>query len=279
MTRITIDAHQHFWHYSPLEYGWIGPGMEVLKRDHQPGDLAILLGTAGIDGTVVVQARQTVAETAWLLDLAGRHSFIAGVVGWVDLRGPGVRAELERFAVHAKFRGVRHVVQDEPDDQFMLRRDFSRGIATLAEFDLTYDLLIYPRHLPVAIELVDRFPDQPFVLDHMAKPPIKAGGLEPWASGIQRLAARPNVTCKVSGLVTEADWQGWQPADFYPYLDIVFEAFGPARIMFGSDWPVCKLAGSYGQVAGLVTGYVEKLSAGEQAAVWGRTARRFYGLA
>jgi L-fuconolactonase len=190
-----------------------------------------------------------------------------------------VRAELERFTTHAKFRGVRHVVQDEPDDQFMLRDDFLRGIATLAEFDLTYDLLIYPRHLPVAIELVDRFPDQPFVLDHMAKPPIEARALEPWATGIRRLAARGNVTCKVSGLVTEADWQGWQPAGFEPYLDVVFEAFGPARIMFGSDWPVCKLAGSYGQVAGIVAGYVEELSADEQADVWGGTARRFYGLA
>jgi L-fuconolactonase len=279
MTAIKIDAHQHFWHYSPQEYGWIGPGMEILQRDYLPGHLAPLLRMAGLDGTVVVQARQTVEETAWLLHLAGRHSFIEGVVGWVDLRGPGVRAELERFAAHPRFRGVRHVVQDEPNDEFMLRDGFLRGIAALAEFDLTYDLLIYPLHLPVACALVDRFPDQPFVLDHIAKPPIEAGTLEPWANGIRRLAARPNVTCKVSGMVTEADWHGWQPADLIPYLDVVFDAFGPARIMFGSDWPVCTLAGSYSQVAEIVAGYVERLSADEQAAVWGGTARRFYGLA
>ena len=273
-----IDAHQHFWHYSPQEYGWIGPDMAVLKQDRLPEDLAPLLAASGIDGTVAVQARQSLAETQWLLDLADQHSWIKGVVGWVDLRCPDLPAQLERFSAHPRFRGVRHVVQDEPDDRFMLGDDFQRGIGQLAEFGLTYDLLIFPRHLPAACELVGHFPDQPFVLDHIAKPLIRDRVLEPWATGLRRLAAFPNVWCKVSGLVTEADWHSWQLADFHPYLDVVLEAFGPERIMFGSDWPVCTLAGSYGQVSGIVAGYIGQLSTSEQAAVLGRTAQHFYRL-
>jgi L-fuconolactonase len=273
-----IDAHQHFWHYTPEEYGWIGTGMQALKKGHLPGDLAPLLAAAGIDGTVAVQARQTLAETEWLLELARQHPQIKGVVGWVDLCSLALREQLERFSLHPKFYGVRHVVQDEPDDQFMLREDFIRGLGLLAEFELTYDILIFPRHLPVACELVARFPGQPFVLDHMAKPFIKDGQLSPWNTDLKRLAAFPNVCCKISGMVTEADWQKWQPADFRPYLDVVFEAFGPQRIMFGSDWPVCTLAGSYAQVVELVAAYVGQLSASEQAAVWGETATSFYGL-
>ncbi len=272
-----IDAHQHFWQYDPEEYGWIGAGMEVLKKDRLPTDLAPLLEAAGIDGTVAVQARQSLTETEWLLTLADQHPLIKGVVGWVDLRSPALREQLARFKAHARFRGVRHVVQDEPD-QFMLRADFLRGLGLLAEFDLTYDILVFPRHLPVACEVVEQFPDQPFVLDHIAKPFIKDGRVTPWDMDIRRLAAYPNVCCKVSGMVTEADWQAWQPADFRPYLDIVFEAFGSRRIMFGSDWPVCTLAGSYAEVVELVDDYVGQLSAAEQANVWGETARRFYGL-
>jgi L-fuconolactonase len=275
---LKVDAHQHFWHYSSQEYDWIGPDMATLKQDRLPADLAPLLAAAGFDGTVAVQARQSLAETQWLLDLADQQPFIKGVVGWVDLRSPELPAQLERFSAHPRFRGVRHVVQDEPDDRFMLGDDFQRGIAALAEFGLTYDLLIFPRHLPAACELVARFPQQPFVLDHIAKPLIKDRVTEPWVTDIRRLAAFPNVWCKVSGLVTEADWHGWQPADFHPYLDVVFEAFGPSRIMFGSDWPVCTVAGSYAQVVGLVSAYAEKLSADEQAAVWGQTATRFYNL-
>jgi L-fuconolactonase len=273
-----LDAHQHFWRYNPQEYGWIEPGMAVLQQDRLPADLAPLLAGAGIDGTVAVQARQSLAESRWLLALAGQHPFIRGVVGWVDLCSPELAGQLEALSADARFRGVRHVLQDEPDDRFMLRPDFQRGIGLLARFGLTYDLLIHPRHLPLACELVARFPDQPFVLDHVAKPFIKAGLLEPWASDLRRLAAFPNVVCKVSGLVTEARWPGWQPANFRPYLDVVLEAFGPGRLMFGSDWPVCTLAASYTQVAGLVSDYVEQLSAGEQAAIWGGTAARFYGL-
>jgi L-fuconolactonase len=281
---VKIDAHQHFWQYTVEDYGWIGPDMAVLKQDRLPPDLAPLLQAASVDGTVAVQARQTLEETRWLLDLADQYEFIRGVVGWVDLCSPGLRSQLEQFSAHPDGRhapalaGVRHVLQDEPDDQFMLRDDFLRGIAALVEFDLTYDLLIFPRHLPVACELVKRFPDQPFVLDHIAKPLIKDGVLEPWATDIVRLAAYPNVVCKISGMVTEADWQGWKPSSFQPYLDVVLEAFGPGRLMFGSDWPVCTLAGTYGRVAGLVAAYTQQLSADEQAAIWGETARQFYGV-
>ncbi len=273
-----IDAHQHFWHYTAEDYGWIGPDMSVLKQDRLPRDLAPLLEAANLDGTVAVQARQTLEETQWLLDLADQHELIRGVVGWVDLRSPELHAQLERFCAHDRFRGVRHVVQDEPDDRFMLREDFLRGLAALSEFGLTYDILIFPKHLPVASEVVERFPVQPFVLDHIAKPFIKDGTTEPWAADIQHLARFPNVTCKISGMVTEANWQGWQTADFRPYLDIVFEAFGPQRIMFGSDWPVCTLAASYEQVVRLVLEYVEQLSETERSAIWGGTALSFYGL-
>ncbi len=273
-----IDAHQHFWHYDPAEYSWIGAGMEVLKRDHLPGDLAPLLHAAGLDGSVAVQARQSVEETRWLLELAAREPAIKGVVGWVDLRSADAGRDLERLVVDAKLRGVRHVVQDEPDDEFMLRPDFSRGLSVLAEFGLSYDLLVFPRQLPAACRVVERLPQQRFVVDHIAKPLIREGRLEPWATDLRRLAALPNVMCKVSGLVTEASWQGWRAEDFAPYLDVVFEAFGPGRIMFGSDWPVCTLAAGYQQVVGLVAGYVASLAPAEQAGVWGSNAARFYGL-
>ncbi len=273
-----IDAHQHFWHYDPAEYSWIGAGMEVLKRDHLPGDLAPLLHAAGLDGSVAVQARQSVEETRWLLELAAREPAIKGVVGWVDLRSADAGRDLERLVVDAKLRGVRHVVQDEPDDEFMLRPDFSRGLSVLAEFGLSYDLLVFPRQLPAACRVVERLPQQRFVVDHIAKPLIREGRLEPWATDLRRLAALPNVMCKVSGLVTEASWQGWRAEDFAPYLDVVFEAFGPGRIMFGSDWPVCTLAAGYQQVVGLVAGYVASLPPAEQAGVWGSNAVRFYGL-
>ncbi len=273
-----IDAHQHFWHYDPAEYSWIGAGMEVLKRDHLPGDLAPLLHAAGLDGSVAVQARQSVEETRWLLELAAREPAIKGVVGWVDLRSADAGRDLERLVVDAKLRGVRHVVQDEPDDEFMLRPDFLRGLSVLAEFGLSYDLLVFPRQLPAACRVVERLPQQRFVVDHIAKPLIREGRLEPWATDLRRLAALPNVMCKVSGLVTEASWQGWRAEDFAPYLDVVFEAFGPGRIMFGSDWPVCTLAAGYQQVVGLVAGYVASLPPAEQAGVWGSNAVRFYGL-
>jgi len=272
-----IDSHQHFWRFNQVDYGWMQAGWPI-RRDFLPADLEPELRAHNLDGCVAVQARQSLAETRWLLELAEAASIIGGVVGWVDLRSPNVAQELEEFAEHPKFVGVRHVVQDEPDDQFMLREDFQRGIAKLRRFGLTYDLLVFPRQLPAAIALVEKFPEQLFVLDHMAKPPVKHGALSPWREQIRELAKLPNVACKVSGMVTEGDWQSWRADDFKPYLDLVFEAFGPDRLMFGSDWPVCLLAGNYDRVLGLAQGYVRQLGADAEAKVFGANAAGFYGL-
>jgi L-fuconolactonase len=256
----------------------MGPGMEALERDYLPPDLAPLLKSPGIDGTIAVQARQTLDESYWLLELADQYPFVYGVVGWVDLRSPRVDNELEKLSRHRKLRGVRHIVHDEPDDRFMLRPDFLRGLGRLARFGLTYDLLTFARHLPVACEVVQRFPEQPFVLDHISKPLIKDRKLEPWATDIRRLATFSNVACKISGMVTEADWKNWKLSDFAPYLDVVLECFGTKRLMVGSDWPVCTLAASYTQVMQIASDYLSRLSIDEQAAIWGENAKRVYGV-
>jgi L-fuconolactonase len=273
-----IDTHQHFWAYNATEYPWMGPGMDALRRDYLPPDLAPLLRATGMDGTVSVQARQTLAESFWLLELAGQYPFLKGVVGWVDLRSPVVEEQLTRLATYPKLRGVRHVVHDEPDDHFMMRPDFLRGISKLAKFKLTYDLLLYPRHVPVAVELVKRFPEQPFVVDHIAKPLIKGHKLTPWEVDIRVLATFENVYCKVSGMVTEADWKNWKLTDFNPYLDVILESFGTKRIMIGSDWPVCTLSASYKDVIQIPTEYFQQLSSEEKANIWGENAKHFYGL-
>jgi L-fuconolactonase len=252
--------------------------METLKCDHLPADLAPLLQSARLDGSVAVQARSTLEETEWLLQLADQNTFIEGVVGWVDLCSPDARGQLESLSVHKRLCGVRYIVQSEPADRSTLRPDFRRGVGLLAEFGLVCDILAFPHHLPGAYELVAAFPNQAFVLDHVAKPFVKDRVIAPWDADVRRLASLPNVYCKVSGLVTEADWKSWKPADFFPYLDVVFEAFGPRRIMFGSDWPVCTLAGSYAQVASLVEEYARGLSGAESAEVWGETAARVYHL-
>lgn len=246
------------------------------RRDFLPPDLQPLLIQSGLDGSIAVQARQSLEETRWLLELAERYPFIKAVVGWVDLCSAGVEEELAQFAGHSKFAGVRHVVQDEPDDNFMLQPAFRHGIDKLAGFALTYDLLIFPRQLPAAIELVRCFPEQRFVLDHMAKPDIKSGTISPWREDLRELGKNPNVLCKISGLVTEAKWEAWASADFQPYLDVVFETFGVNRIMFGSDWPVCLLAGTYAQVLGIVQARIAALSESERASVLGGNAERFY---
>ena len=277
-----IDAHQHFWHYSAAEYPWIGPGMERLARDYLPADLAPHLAAAGLGGSVAVQARQSLAETRWLLALADTHPLVKGVVGWVDLQGDRVAEELAEFAGRPGFVGVRHVVQDEPDPRFLLADRFVRGLRQLAPLGLTYDLLLYPPQLPAAVELAGLLPEQPFVLDHLAKPRVRDGAaaaVEPWRSDLVALARHGNVTCKLSGLVTEAAWQSWQRSDFTPYLEAALDAFGPERLMFGSDWPVCLLAAEYADVAGIVSDFVSRLSRAEQEAILGGTARRFYGLA
>jgi L-fuconolactonase len=273
-----IDAHQHFWQYNPVEHAWMTDPMAGLRRDFMPGDLKPLLAGMEFDGCVVVQVRQNLEETRWLLELAGRHQFVRGVVGWVDLRSADLRFQLEQSAGDKKLVGVRHIVQDEPDDNFMLREDFRRGIAELAEFNLAYDVLIYPRQLPAAIGLVREFPNQRFVLDHIAKPAIGAGTREPWEVGLRELAKSPNLYCKLSGMVTETRWNTWQREDFRPYLDVVFDAFGPDRLMIGSDWPVCTLSATYASAMGIVIDYIAQLGAAERDGILGWNCSRFYGL-
>jgi L-fuconolactonase len=274
-----IDAHQHFWRYSAAEYPWIGAGMERLARDHLPADLAAAARPCGIQGSVAVQARQSIEESRWLLELAAADPFIKGVVGWVDLRSDQAADELDLFAADPRFVGVRHVVQDEPDPRFLLDAAFVRGLERLQPRGLTYDLLLYPHQLPAAIELAGRLPEQPFVLDHLAKPRVKAGELDPWRHDVAALARYPNVRAKLSGLVTEAAWRAWRPADFAPYLEVALEAFGPERLMFGSDWPVCLLAAEYADVVGIVDDCIGRLAPAEQQAIRGGTALEFYGLA
>jgi L-fuconolactonase len=233
---------------------------------------------AGFDGCVAVQARQSLEETRWLLALAGTHPFIVGVVGWVDLQADDVRAQLDEFARDPKLVGIRHIVQSEPDDRFLLRPAFARGIAALAEYGLAYDILIYSRHLPVATEFVSRFERQRFVLDHLAKPAIRAGEMRRWERDVRALAARPNVWAKLSGLVTEADWGRWTPAEIRPYLDVAFDCFGPERLMIGSDWPVCTVAADYSRTMEVIIDYVSERPAAERAAVLGGNAQRFWNL-
>jgi L-fuconolactonase len=277
-----IDSHQHFWAYSADEYPWIGAGMERLARDYLPADLEAAATPEGVAGSVAVQARQSLAESRWLLDLARRHPFIRGVVGWVDLRGDRVADDLAALAPHEKFVGVRHVVQDEPDPRFLLGEAFVRGLRQLHQFGLTYDLLLYPQQLPAAVELVGLLPEQPFVLDHLAKPrlkpPIKTSDRDQWRRDIEALARHRNICCKISGLVTEAAWRQWQPADFRPFLDVALTVFGPERLMFGSDWPVCLLSGDYAEVTGIVEDFIAALAPDERNQIWGGSATRFYGL-
>lgn len=273
-----IDAHQHFWRYNPAEHVWMTEEMAAIRRDFLPQDLKPLLHRLGFDGCIAVQARQNLEETRWLLELAKEHEFVRGVVGWVDLRSPHLEAQLREFAGQEKLVGVRHVVQDEPDDEFMLREDFQRGIARLAEFDLAYDVLIYPRQLKAAAGLVRAFPDQRFVLDHIAKPPIAEGKMAPWETGLRELAEAPNLCCKLSGMVTEARWREWQADDFRPYLDAVFEAFGPERLMIGSDWPVCTLSAGYEPAMKVVLDYIGQYAPAEREGILGGNCARLYRL-
>jgi L-fuconolactonase len=273
-----IDSHQHFWRYDAQRDAWITDDMSLLKRDFLPEDLIPELKANSIDGCIAVQADQSEEETRFLLELAARHPEIKGVVGWVDLRRPEISERLRYFSQFQKLCGFRHIAQAEPDDLFLMREDFLRGIAALSEFDFTYDILIYPKQLPAATELVTRFPRQRFVLDHMAKPPIRSAVLEPWAGLISALAPASNVYCKLSGLVTEADWRSWKAEDFRPYLDIVMEVFGPKRVMFGSDWPVCLVAGSYREIKNLLSRYASAHSREEQDRIFGLNTVEFYKL-
>ena len=280
---MVIDAHHHFWRYSDEEYGWIPPEWSALRRDFLPADLGRELAAAGVDGVISVQARQSLIETEWLLDLAAQNEFIRGVVGWAPLIAPDLDAHLDRLAAHpaalaGKLRAFRHVLQGEPDDAYMLRDDFNRGIRALTRRGFAYDILVFERHLSNTITFVDRHPDQVFIVDHIAKPRVAAGEIEPWAKNIRELARRPNVACKLSGMVTEADVRKWTLEQLRPYFEIVLEAFGPGRLLFGSDWPVCLAGVGYADWKATVSTALAGLSSAELAAVFGGNARRVYRL-
>jgi len=272
-----IDSHQHFWQYNPSEYAWINDQMKVLKTDFLPAQLLRELTATGFDGSIAVQARQSMEETNWLLQLADLHPFIKGVVGWIDLQSEEVEKQISDFAKHPKAAGVRHVIHDEADPEFMLSPPFLHGVKLLEPHQLAYDLLIFPIHLDTTIQFIRHFSErQVFVIDHIAKPLIKKGILSPWKKKMAQLSRYPNVYCKVSGMVTEADWENWRPEDIKPYLDVIFEAFGPDRIMIGSDWPVCLLAGQYSEVMNVVTNYITDLSESEKMKIMGWNAYRAY---
>jgi L-fuconolactonase len=271
-----IDAHQHFWKYTEAEYPWIGQGTP-LQRDWMPADLEREAAKVHVDGCVAVQARQTLEESRWLLKLADASPLIKGVVGWVDLQSDKVEDDLAPLSKYPRFSGVRHVVQSEPAE-FMLKPEFLRGLGKLKQFNLTYDLLLFPKHLPSAVKVAAQFPEQRVVLDHIAKPMIRAGLMQPWKEDIQELAKHKNVFCKISGMVTEAKMKGWKKEDFRPYLDVVFAAFGEDRVMFGSDWPVCLLAASYEEVHGLAADYFNQFSAETRGKFFGGNVAKFYRL-
>jgi L-fuconolactonase len=273
-----IDVHHHLWNYHKETHGWIDESMEVLKRDFTPEDLKRELDRVQFEGCVAVQASQTESETEFLLGQAEKYSFIKGVVGWVDLCSPSIQDQLKHFSKFGKLKGFRHVVQDEPDDRFLLRKDFLHGISQLKEYGFTYDLLIFPRQLEAAIEFVGLFPDQPFVLDHIAKPEIRNGRMADWRSGIESLGRHKNLYCKLSGIVTEADWWTWRYEELLPYLDVVFGTFGEDRLMVGSDWPVCKLAAEYDEVMGIVLKYLEGKDQEVHKKILGQNAIDFYHL-
>lgn len=273
-----IDAHQHFWRYTPEEYGWIDARMARIARDFLPADLWPELAAAGVDGCIAVQARCSAAENTFLLELAHQHPFVRGVVGWTDLTAADAPAAVAALAREAKLVGLRHIVQAEADD-FLRRADFQRGVRALAAHGLVYDVLVYPRQLPAAIDFVRALPEQPLVLDHLAKPDIAGGRFDAWARDLRELARAGHVACKLSGLVTEARWLDWRPDDFRRYLDTALEAFGPQRLLFGSDWPVCLVAAAdYRAVHDLLAGWADRLGAAERRALFGGNAVRIYRL-
>jgi L-fuconolactonase len=275
---LKIDSHQHFWKFDPVRDSWIDDSMAAIRHDFMPEDLKPILDKYKIDGCVTVQVDQSETETEFMLGLAESNDFIKGVVGWIDLRADNVGKRLEYFSQFKKLKGFRHVLQGETDRALMLNPQFMDGIAALKAFDYTYDILIFPDQLGYTHQFVKTFGGHRFVIDHIAKPDIKNKNIERWANGIKAIAKHENVWCKISGMVTEADWYNWMLSDFEPYLDVVFEAFGPKRLMFGSDWPVCNVAGGYQQMLSVVKNYTSKLSVNEQERFWGLNAIEFYKL-
>lgn len=278
MEKQRIDTHHHFWKYNAEEYGWMNDRQNAIRRDFLPTDLEQTIQQVGITSVVSVQARQKLQETEWLLGLATEHPFIRGIVGWVPLISSTVKEDLDRFAANSKLKAVRHVLHDEPDDNYMLREDFNKGISLLEPLNLVYDLLIFERHLPQTIEFVDRHPNQVFIVDHIAKPCIRDRLISPWRENLTELAKRENVYCKISGVVTEADYDSWTEAEILPYLEVVLETFGPKRLTFGSDWPVCLVAIPYADWFQLVSRFIGKLSDEEQQQIWSGTAVEVYKL-
>ena len=275
-----IDSHQHFWQRSqPFDYSWQdSAALEPIRRDYLPSDLEPHLRRTGVERTVFVQTQHNIAENRWVLDLAERHDFIAGVVGWVDLTSVQCEDQLLEFKDHAKFVGIRHVTHDEPDDDFIIRPEVIQGLKVLQRHGVPFDLLFYVKHLKHAVALARELPELPMVIDHLAKPRIKEGVTQGWIDDLRAAARFPNIYCKLSGMITEADWKQWTPADLKPYVEPALELFGPQRCMFGSDWPVCELAGSYEQVHSALVNALGSLGESESAAIFGRTAAAFYGL-
>lgn len=273
-----IDSHQHFWKYHPVKDAWITDDMKVIQRDFLPADLLPLLQQNNVDGCVAVQADQSEAETIFLLNAAEENDWIKGVVGWLDLRAANLEERLQHFSQFEKLKGFRHIVQGEPANDFLLREDFCKGIAQLVKYNFTYDILVFPRQLKYVPAFVQQFPQQAFVVDHLAKPDFKKADFAEWEKAMKEVATYPNVYCKVSGMVTEAHWNSWNIEDFYYCLDVVTEAFGIDRLMFGSDWPVCLLAASYQETCNIVHRYFMQFSMEEQGKLWGKNAVNFYHL-
>lgn len=278
MNASRIDSHQHFWHYNPTKHIWMDDRMKSIKRDFLPADLLPHLKNFGLDGCVAVQANQAEVENDFLLKLAAEYDFIKGIVGWVDLQAENVSERLEYYQQFPKIKGFRHVIHDEPALDFMLGKDFMNGVSKLNKYGYTYDILIFEKHLPNTIKFIEALPNQPFVIDHIAKPLIKDQIMEDWATNIKKVGAFENVCCKISAMTTEADWQNWTKADFTKYLDVVVEAFGTERIMYGSDWPVCQLAASYEAQFDIVKDYFSSFSQSEQDKFFGKNARDFYKI-
>ena len=272
---MVVDSHVHFWKYDKVRYTWIDNSMKTLQKNYLPEDIEQTLKRNLVDGCIAVQAEQSELETHFLVELAKTHPFLKGVVGWTDLRAANVEERLYYFSQYPQIKGFRHIVQSEADD-FLYDENFRRGVALLKSFRYTYDVLIYPQQLNAAIDFVSGFPDQPFVLDHCAKPVIRENGISGWKKDIEALAALPNISCKLSGLFTEAKWKAWSAADFYPYLDVVFQAFGTDRLMFGSDWPVMLLSGIYVQWKSLIDKYMENFTQEDREKVLGGNAERVY---
>jgi len=273
-----IDAHHHFWKFDPVTHSWIDESMQAIQRDFMPEDIAPMLKVQGLEGTVLVQVNQSSAENEFQLNLAEKNDFVKGVVAWVDFQADNIDEQLSNFTSFEKVKGFRHILQGEPQRNYMLRPDFMRGIAALHTFGYTYDILIFPDQLEFTRSFINAFPYQPFVIDHLAKPYIRDRKIDAWKKDMKAIAQFDNVLCKVSGMVTEADWNNWKHDDFRPYLDVVVEAFGPERLMFGSDWPVCLVAATYAEVISIVKEYFSSFTAAEQEAFWGGNARKFYKL-